>query len=309
MQISAGSGIPNNSLEYEKFSPTLKNVVADGVVAAALEHVRSLIGGAVTYGTDKADLWGEAYIDSDGRNNSVASATATFSSNKYVRPNAVVTGAEETKSCAGGTNGAVSFVINIPGNAIVTTIGYDGSTGIRNITITDGTSTATKATASNPSGTATFVPSDYSGKGYLTGNVTITIATTNTYTLANQSYAGTLFTATNQPLLASGGLVGVKAVNITTSANIVHTIPSGKYPATISRACFKALITDFETGATGRYKLTNATEDTGWINDGDVGEFTAFTSEPTSLIFELVGKSGTPTINKPASYGLAGVAW
>jgi len=78
---------------------------------------------------------------------------------------------------------------------------------------------------------------------------------------------------------------------------VTHTIPTGTFPATISSAIGVAKIApaSWEDGADIKFKLTNATEDTGWLNcsnSPEISTFTAFTSEPTKLIVKLISKSG-----------------
>lgn len=283
--------------------------ISNGVALAAMNNIRQLIAGAITNGTDGKDIYAEAYIDSDGRNNSVSGATATFNTNYYGRT-AAVTGSEETKQFNGGSLTSVSFTIVLNQAGIVTQIGYDGQNVARTITISDGVSSASKSQTA-ASGTFTFTPSDYSGKGYLAaGNVTISIASAGTtYVLANQTYDGTLFDITNQPVIAGGGTMGVKAIDVVTNATITHTIAAGKFPAGITNACFKTLVKNYESGQSIQYKLTSAVDDSGYINDGETGTFTAFAQAPTALIVKLTAKSTNPTNTYPAIYGVGGVAW
>ena len=51
----------------------------------ALNHIRQLIDRAGVYSADGKDLWGEAYVDATGRNNSVDSTLTSvpFDTNKY----------------------------------------------------------------------------------------------------------------------------------------------------------------------------------------------------------------------------------
>ena len=86
---------------------------------------------------------------------------------------------------------------------------------------------------------------------------------------------------------------------------ITHTIPSGTFPTTISSAVGSFLAQDWEAGASVQYKLTNATEDTGWLNSNEVSTFTAFTSQPTALIVNLVPKSSSPSAGYPSIRGFA----
>ena len=88
---------------------------------------------------------------------------------------------------------------------------------------------------------------------------------------------------------------------------VVHTIPTGTFSDTISSAIGVPLISDWETGADIQYKLTNSTEDTGWLNtmspSPEISSFTAFTSEPTTLIVKLIPKTSSPTAGYPSIKG------
>jgi len=85
---------------------------------------------------------------------------------------------------------------------------------------------------------------------------------------------------------------------------LTHTIPSGTFSSTLSSsyATFKAV--GWETGADVQYKLTNATEDTGYLNMNEVAEFTALTSTPTKMIVKLIPKGTAPTSGFPSISGV-----
>jgi len=82
---------------------------------------------------------------------------------------------------------------------------------------------------------------------------------------------------------------------------IYHDLPSGTFSATIDSAFGSGIVEDWETGDNIQYKFTNATEDTGWLEYNTISTFTAFTSQPTKCIVNLVIKSspsaGFPSIN------------
>ena len=90
--------------------------------------------------------------------------------------------------------------------------------------------------------------------------------------------------------------------NVDTSI-IVHDIPSGTFNNTSNTLIGKALIEDWENGISIQHRLENATEDSGWIEDGVIGEFTAFTSEPTKYIVKLIPKNTSPTAGYPSIKG------
>ncbi len=87
---------------------------------------------------------------------------------------------------------------------------------------------------------------------------------------------------------------------------IVHTIPTGTFSNTISNGIGIPLIEDWEDGADIQYKLTNATEDTDWLdcsNSSKISTFTAFTSEPTELTVKLIPTDTSPTSGYPSING------
>jgi len=93
-------------------------------------------------------------------------------------------------------------------------------------------------------------------------------------------------------------------IDLTTIPSIIeHDIPSGTYPSNISKLIGKVLYADWESGVSIQHKLKNATEDSGWINDGELGTFTAFTSEPTQYVVKLIPRSTSPTSGYPSIKG------
>jgi len=94
------------------------------------------------------------------------------------------------------------------------------------------------------------------------------------------------------------------------STEITHTIPSGTFGSTSQTFFGTALVEEWEEGANIQYKLTNATEDTGY---GDYNEVlkaaSAFTSEPTKGIVKLIPKSSSPTLGIPSINGFGAVEW
>jgi len=87
------------------------------------------------------------------------------------------------------------------------------------------------------------------------------------------------------------------------SGVIEHDIPSGTYPSNVSKLIGKVLYANWESGVSIQHKLKNATEDSGWINDGELGTFTAFTSEPTQYVVKLIPRSTSPTAGYPSIKG------
>jgi len=103
----------------------------------------------------------------------------------------------------------------------------------------------------------------------------------------------------------------IPVLSALTEAIISHDIPAGTFIATIKTAIGVPMIEDWESGIDIKYKLINATEDTGWLDVGTTPEkstFTAFTSEPTKLLVNLIAKVSAPTANYPSINGFYVIA-
>jgi len=88
-----------------------------------------------------------------------------------------------------------------------------------------------------------------------------------------------------------------------TSNIIEHTIPTGSFSATLSSAIGSALFNATETGATVDFKLTGSGEDSGWLTENEITEFTAFASEATTLLVRMNPASSSPTPGLPQLRG------
>ena len=101
-----------------------------------------------------------------------------------------------------------------------------------------------------------------------------------------------------------GNMYILNVTTVTTSSLIItQDLPSGSFSSTISSSFGTALVEDWEDGADIQYKLTNATEDTGWLTYNEVSTFTAFTSEPTKCIVKLIPKTTSPQVGVPSIKG------
>jgi hypothetical protein len=121
----------------------------------------------------------------------------------------------------------------------------------------------------------------------------VTWSATGTSTNSNIDF----FTDNSIPLFTS---------NTATIANsIEHTIPTGTFSTTLASAFVTFKSETWESGADVNFKLTNATEDTGWLNTNEIVEFTALTAKPDSLIIKLIPKSSSPTSGYPSINGVA----
>jgi hypothetical protein len=278
--------------------------------------IRQLQAGAVVFSKGGKDAWGEAYVDADGRNNSVAAGTtAIHSANKYIPTITPSASADTLHDPDSFTNPNNAFNFDYSNYA-----NKSGSGGARTIYL--------GKTFSAKTITNVFI------KSYIDGS----IAGSTTFSMTLQSYNGAtwsdetvLYTtvASNADYTYSGVValnksvqgLRVKFVTYGTSnpklyvldygapitGKIVHAIPSGTFAANISSAIGAVLFADIEAGASARFKLTNASEDSGWIdcNNPLPTNFTAFTSEPTFLTLELSPKVSSPTAGMPSALGVA----
>ena len=84
-----------------------------------------------------------------------------------------------------------------------------------------------------------------------------------------------------------------------------HTIPTGTFSSTLSSAFATFKAEDWESGADVQFKLTNATEDTGWLATNIAVSFTALTAEPDYFFVKLIPKTTSPTAGYPSINGSA----
>lgn len=90
------------------------------------------------------------------------------------------------------------------------------------------------------------------------------------------------------------------------TALVVLNIPASTFVSTVASAIGVPFIQDWETGADIQYKLTNGSEDSGYLslaNTPIISTFTAFTSQPTKLTIKLVPKVSSPTFGYPSIKG------
>lgn len=294
---------------------------------ACQNHIRQLMLAAQTYGVDKNDLYGDGYSSITGRNNTVSSdntlTVAKFDTNKYKYYAYAPTATDNGLTYGGAFNPTSSdFAYNIVTSTagLITTLSVitDGVDSAKNatVTITGGGITGTKTTGmpTTNGATFTFTLSELDYNGILpAGTVTISLAISGRavrVSSTNQSYSGSLYSITNQivPQATPVGVFKTYAVSAN-AGQILHTLPAGTFSSGVTSAYFKCLVANTETGASIQYKLQSAgADDTGWINDGEVANFSAFSSQPTKLIVKLIPKGSGPTAFYPAIYGVSGIS-
>ena len=114
------------------------------------------------------------------------------------------------------------------------------------------------------------------------------------------SFSGIDYTTTGTPLFsaATEDVSGVMA-----DSTIEHNIPSGSFSSSVNSCIGVPKVVDYENESDIQYKLTNAAEDSGWLNTNKIESFTAFTSEPTKCIVRLIPRTTNPTPNYPSISG------
>jgi hypothetical protein len=283
-----------------------------------LNTIRTLQDRAITLAPDGGEF-AEAYTDSTGRLNSVASATAEFYTDKYTPTLTDQASGDSTADPNSYTNPSYAFDSDdataatkaSPAGADNHSLGKTFSAKTVDwarvrIKMTsgsgDGSQVMTQKLQSYNGSTWSDVATIYARTGAAqdTGVITQLIS-------VNASIQGIRILCT----LTGGG--SANAVFYIYSleygdaidGEITHTIPANTFSSTLSTAFGTFLPEDWEAGADVQFKLTNATEDTGYLATNQVVEFTALTSEPTSCIVKLIPKTSSPTAGYPSINGFA----
>ena len=278
--------------------------------------IRQLQNRSVVFSADGGE-WAEAYTDSNGRLNSVASATAFYNS-------------LEEKVVAGVDDEASGDTTSDPNSFTNPSYAFDGDrTTYARKTIDGGSrswSLGKTFTAKNVNLVQYRVAGKVGGGSFHTIKMqTYDGATWNDETTVgygaetslqyyedsyelNSSVEGVRFLFTGDG--HASGTLDFRVLNITygdmaDNTVVTHDLPSGSFSSTISSCFGSALVADWETGANIQYKLTNATSDTGWLTYNEVSSFTAFASEPTTCIVKLIPKTTSPTTGYPSIKGFA----
>jgi hypothetical protein len=304
-------------------------------------YMESLIDRAITQGKGLQEPFGEAYIDATGRNNTVdtGDTTALFFTNKYICGENTGT-LHDPDSC---TNPTYFFDGNLTTYATKTTTDnypdinlgktFSAQT-IKSIYINVGLTGSASSGGAGNSGTITntITLESYNGatwdsEGVLDtntvtdswvsdGSISLPLTYTGCVNL-NKSVQGIRLSLNISNTFAHEPGMGQARSNafyftemffLVDELEIHHDIPTGTISPTVSKVIGKAKVADWETGADIKYKLTNAGEDSGWLDCGitpEISSFTAFTSEPTKLIVQLIPKSSSPTAGYPSIYAFS----
>jgi hypothetical protein len=302
-----------------------------------LNKVRQNQDRSVDTSSNKEDIFSDAYIDANGRQDTVntGNTTALYNSSllTYSNDNATASGTTEELGAysATPTNKTTNMEYTCSANADLYVkdlqMVCDGSgTGTMTVKLERVTGSGEYTTiytksGTYSSGTSNFASTlaDYGGVYIPNGKNFKVLCTLNANDLHQENtsqptVSGTLFdidegkasqSTANRVIFGSSG--GISCESITTTSNttkvIEHTIPAGTFSSTVSTLIGKALIYSTETGASITHRLENATENSGDIADGELGTFTAFTSEPTKYIVKLTSKSSGATPGLPVIKG------
>jgi hypothetical protein len=313
----------------------------EALMIGCQEHVRTLIDRATTYGKDFKDVWGDAVVGVTGatntRNTSIGSSYNAFCKNYTVPATSMTYTVPYSDSIMPG------FTDTASGD---TTHDPDSMSNAANCFDSDDTTFASFSTSSNGTYTKslgkTFAAKTIKYV-YLKAYVTRAAGTAADGYIRLQSYNGSTWadeiTLSSSAVSSSGAMElstlyylnkSVQGLRISayserasgtiyfyyyflryttldlSASEIPFTIPTGTFAADVSSTFFKSLVYKYETGASLQYKISNGSEDSGYFSDGAIGNFTAFTSEPTTLTVKLTPKSSSPTAGYPAIYGVAG---
>jgi len=311
------------------YANELNNSFAESYNISALNLIRTLQNRSVNFSEGNIDWFGDAYVDSNGQMNSVNTDTTavynssdkTYEFRKY--DTGSVSGSTESDSASSSDDtrqNSISYTVTLAYDGIFTGIAITGDTSLATISIksTDETITyASKTITPDSNGEqCSFSLSDYSAENgessipLFAGNYKICITGTNIVIGNNKSYSGTNFSYSNISI-AEGWtypqLVFQKYTDTTVyTYNVIsHDIPSGTFSSTVDTLYSQVVINSWEEGDSIKVKLTNATEDSGWLDINSVESFTAFTSEPTKYLIQLNPKSSSPTSGYPSILGSA----
>lgn len=301
-----------------KLSVALNNMFADGYRIQLLNTISQLQDRSITFSAD-GGLFAEAYVDSTGRNDSINSTDtdAIFLSDRYV-PYATLTttGSSEATGnwLVSSSKTSVTITVTAISNTIVDTIRV-GSNDTGTVTVIvkkDGETIASKSVSGPDSSDAviTFTSSDFTDvfETTSTNTITVTHSGANDLLSTSGSYSGTLFNVSAQTVFGTysgNSLSLIECSAVYEDSVVVHDIPTGTFSDTFQTSFLTAKVVDLEEGSNIQYKLTNATEDTGYVDYNEILKASsAFTSEPTKLYVKLVPKTTSPTAGTPSISGV-----
>jgi hypothetical protein len=311
-----------------------------GFTISALNHIRHLMAGTTTFSSDQKDGWAELYSLPAGLLDSVSAISSTGGwgavTNNMLVADFSAAASNSAALSNSGSSAAEAFISVTNTSSVpkkLTQVSYylsancDGGIEF----IDDGTTSGNviyeqSFSSGGAGGTSGIETLDVSSANIcLMPSEKITMRVWNSST-GRINTAGTASTgaANDVTLSATSGtsahlgygvgtvypftFITATAATAATAAEITHTIPSGTFASDISSSVGVAFFDDWESGSSVQYKLSNASDDSGWLTSNAVSEFTAFSSEPTTLTVKIIPKSSSPTTAVPSIKGFWVVA-
>tara|TARA_R100001244_G_C5171093_1_gene131655 strand:- start:149 stop:1105 length:957 start_codon:yes stop_codon:yes gene_type:complete len=283
-----------------------------------LNKIRQQIDRSVSVSLNKDDIFSDAFIDASGRENYVNTGNTTAGySGAYKCKNwsTTVTTQTETPNNDTDTTGITSTFVATD-DCIITELIYkpDGSSGtttfkftfsVNSVVLCEVSDTAPSLSTSK---TFTLTASDWGA--VIESGDTVDFVITRTGGVARIGRdnttvfaSSTLITTPSSEFMA-GSITATQVTATNSTSSIVEMdIPTGTFSSTVNKLTGKSMIASTETTATIEHRLENATEDSGWILGGDLGSFTALTSEPTKYKIRLTSASSAASFGVPAIKG------
>lgn len=262
---------------------------------AALNHVRQLIDRGVSYSKDMKDLYGEAYVDSNGRNNSVdtVNTNAVFDTDKYKFRDSI------TEIFSGSNSGAntTSFTYNIDINTecIFTSFKQNSDSGTVTISIIEnGETIASKSSSVTGDQLITFIESDYS-RPLESGQTAIIQVNTTSGSLPldkTNSFVSTdnaLFSISSQQIScynAGNYEIIAETVTVLTENIITYNIPAGTFSSNCNRFHAKAMVEDYEEGCNIQHKIISSNININGFSANDKDTYVLKKTIQTNAILE-----------------------
>jgi len=296
--------------------------VLESLSLGGLNLIRMLQDRSVDFSADGSDWFAEAYVDADGRENSVdtSSTTATFDTDKYTTILTDEASSDTTHDPNSFTNPENAFDSNDS-----TYASKNAGSGTTATFYIGKTFSSKKIGAlrwkthqqwdNNQSGSFEIRVETYDGSSWndlkqiaYYSDSTIDSFDSNGVTSINTTCQGIRLKLINTAGSSRNNQIAYiysLEYGEVTEAKVYHTIPSGSLSSTVSSSYAKVMYDDYESGVSVQYKLTNSSEDSGWLDENKLSTFTTFTSEPTTLIVKLNPKSTSPTAGYPSIKGVA----
>ena len=282
-----------------------------------LNKIRQQIDGSVSVSLNKDDIFSDAFIDASGRENYVntGNTTAGYSGTEYKCKNwsTTVTTQTETLNNDTDTTGITSTFVATD-DCIITELIFKpdgtGSTTTHTFTFSvngEQLAQVSKTWISSTSETITLTAADWGAVIESGDTVDFVITRTGLGRIGRDNttvFASSTLITTPSAEFMAGDITATQVTATNSTSSIVEMdIPTGTFSSTVNKLTGKSMIASTETTATIEHRLENATEDSGWILGGDLGSFTALTSEPTKYKIRLTSASSAASFGVPAIKG------